>query len=228
MLVGDGKPGAWCWGICFWENIGGIWGVSAWTMPLSWPENNAPILDNLYKKCYNKCNDDNKKVICHQNPKFALYGVFPLQGIKSRRTPENAVQTIYIKYGNTKNLKLYAVDGQHKNAYTYIYKKDFLLKIYHVVTIWLQLSGSLDSEKSPCYNGGTVKERIVTSEKVAVCQKLTVRTLKSEQPFLGKDTISGKYAKMAKAGACQKMEAPAVVAEERYPKTGNPILYSKW
>lgn len=26
MLVGDGKPGAWCWGICFWENIGGIWG----------------------------------------------------------------------------------------------------------------------------------------------------------------------------------------------------------
>lgn len=71
MLVGDGKPGAWCWGICFWENIGGIWGVSAWTMPLSWPENNAPILDNQQKKCYNKCNDDNKKVISHQTGKNA-------------------------------------------------------------------------------------------------------------------------------------------------------------
>ena len=45
---------------------------------------------------------------------------------------------------------------------------------------------------------------------------------------LGKDTILAKYAKMAKAGACQKMETPAVVSEERYLKTGSPILYSKW
>ena len=45
---------------------------------------------------------------------------------------------------------------------------------------------------------------------------------------LGKDTILAKYAKMAKAGACQKMETLAVVAKELYPKTGNPILYSKW
>ena len=43
----------------------------AWTMPLSWPENNAPIFDNLYRKCYNKCNDDNKNVICHQTGKNA-------------------------------------------------------------------------------------------------------------------------------------------------------------
>ena len=49
---------------------------AAWTMPLSWPENNAPTFDNLYRKCYNKCNDDNKKAISHQSPKFALYGVF--------------------------------------------------------------------------------------------------------------------------------------------------------
>lgn len=104
--------------------------------------------------------------------------------------------------------------------HTYIYRKGILLKVCHVVTIWLQLSGSLDSEKSPCYNGGTVKERIVTSEKVAVCQKLAVRTLKTEYPFLGKDTILAKYAKMAKAGACQKMETLAVVAKEQYPKTG--------
>ena len=48
-------------------------GTSAdWTMPLSWPENNAPTFDNSYIKCYNKCNDDNKNVISHQTVKFAL------------------------------------------------------------------------------------------------------------------------------------------------------------
>ena len=57
--------------------------------------------DNSYIKCYNKCNDDNKKAICHQTVKFALYGVFAFRDIKSRRTPKNAVQRIYIKYGNT-------------------------------------------------------------------------------------------------------------------------------
>ena len=58
--------------------------------------------DNSYRKCYNKCNDDNKNVISHQSPKFALYGVFAFMGIKSRRTAKNAVQRIYLKYGNTK------------------------------------------------------------------------------------------------------------------------------
>ena len=29
------------------------------------------ILDNLYRKCYNKYNDDNKKAICHQTGKNA-------------------------------------------------------------------------------------------------------------------------------------------------------------
>ena len=80
------------------------------------------ILDNLYRKCYNKCNDDNKKAISHQSPKFALYGVFAFMGIKSRRTPKNAVQAIYIKTGNTKSLKLCAVQGQLKKAYLYISK----------------------------------------------------------------------------------------------------------
>ena len=51
---------------------------AAWTMPLSWPENNAPIFDNSYRKCYNKCNDDNKNVICHQTGYNALQSVFPL------------------------------------------------------------------------------------------------------------------------------------------------------
>ena len=62
----------------------------------------AAIFDNLYRKCYNKRSDNNKNVICHQSPKFALYGVFAFGDIKSRRTAENAVQRIYIKYGNTK------------------------------------------------------------------------------------------------------------------------------
>ena len=81
--------------------------------------------DNLYKKCYNKRSDDNKNVISHQSPKFALYGVFAFRDIKSRRAAKNALQRIYIKYGNTKSLKLYAVGGQLKTAYIYIYKKAF-------------------------------------------------------------------------------------------------------
>ena len=78
--------------------------------------------DNSYKKCYNKRSDNNKNVICHQSPKFALYGVFAFMGIKSCGTPENAVQRIYIKYGNTKLPKMYAVGGQQKTAYLYISK----------------------------------------------------------------------------------------------------------
>ena len=76
--------------------------------------------DNLYRKCYNKCNDDNKKAISHQTVKFTLQAAFAFMGIKSRLTAENAVQRIYIKTGNTKSLKLYAVGGQRKKAYIYI------------------------------------------------------------------------------------------------------------
>ena len=77
------------------------------------------ILDNSYRKCYNKCNDDNKNVISHQTVKFALQAAFAFRGIKSRRTTENAVQRIYLKYGNTKRPKLYAVGGQRETAYLY-------------------------------------------------------------------------------------------------------------
>ena len=78
------------------------------------------ILDNSYRKCYNKCNDNNKKAISHQTGKFALYGVFVIRDIKSCRTPENAVQRIYIKTGNTKQPELYAVQGQREKSYLYI------------------------------------------------------------------------------------------------------------
>ena len=40
------------------------------------------ILDNLYRKCYNKCNDDNKNVISHQTGKNAPTSRFCLQGYK--------------------------------------------------------------------------------------------------------------------------------------------------
>ena len=76
--------------------------------------------DNLYKKCYNKRSDNNKKAICHQTGKFALYGVFAHRDIKSRRTPKNALQAIYIKYGNTKWHDLYTIQGQRETAYIYI------------------------------------------------------------------------------------------------------------
>lgn len=83
------------------------------------------IFDNLYRKCYNKCNDDNKKAICRQSPKFALYGVFAFRDIKSCWAAENAVQTIYIKYGNTKRPELYVTQGHTKKSYLYIRKRAF-------------------------------------------------------------------------------------------------------
>ena len=48
---------SWCWGMFSAENNG---------------RTATAILDNLYRKCYNKCNDDNKNVISHQTVKFAL------------------------------------------------------------------------------------------------------------------------------------------------------------
>ena len=81
--------------------------------------------DNSYRKCYNKRSDNNKNVISHQSPKFALQAVFAFGDIKSRRTPENAVQRIYIKFGNTKTVKMCAVGGQLKTAYIYIRKNAF-------------------------------------------------------------------------------------------------------
>ena len=72
----------WCWRVCgepgelvktfttcqelaSWQVLGAVLGELA-------------ILDNLYIKCYNKCNDDNKKAISHQTVKFTLQSVFPL------------------------------------------------------------------------------------------------------------------------------------------------------
>ena len=65
--------------------------------------------DNSYRKCYNKRSDNNKKAICHQTAKFALQDVFAFGDIKSRRTPENAVQRIYINLHIIKPYNLHTI-----------------------------------------------------------------------------------------------------------------------
>ena len=58
-----------------------------------------------------------KMLFVTRRAKMPLQGVLPLPPIKSRRTPENAVQRIYINFGNTKLPKVYAVGGQHTIIY---------------------------------------------------------------------------------------------------------------
>ena len=58
-----------------WKILGAV-PEAEWYRGIFLPENNVwtamATFDNSYRKCYNKCNDDNKKAICHQSPKFAL------------------------------------------------------------------------------------------------------------------------------------------------------------
>ena len=99
--------------------------------------------DNSYRKCYNKRSDNNKKAISHQSPKFALYGVFAFMGINSRRAAKNAVQRNFPSSGNTKSLKLYAVQGQRETVYLYIQKRHFVKSLscgYKIVIIFPLLS----------------------------------------------------------------------------------------
>ena len=79
-----------------------------------------------------------KKLFVTRRATMALESVFPLRDIKSRRTPKNAVQRIYIKFGNTKSLKLYAIQGQQEKSYLYIQKRHFVKNIscgYKMVTV---------------------------------------------------------------------------------------------
>lgn len=85
------------------------------------------------------------------------------------------------------------------------------------------MTGGLEGAKM-----GTMKGAESPAEKVGRLEMVSSPYFDNRIAVLGKDTILAKYAKMAKAGACQKMETLAVVAKERYPKTGSPILYSKW
>ena len=58
------------------ENTGG--GTGGYSLLRITAGDLMATFDNSYIKCYNKCNDNNKKAICHQSPKFALQSVFPL------------------------------------------------------------------------------------------------------------------------------------------------------
>ena len=79
-----------------------------------------------------------KRLLVTRRAKMALESVFPSLGLNSRRTAKNAIQRIYIKYGNTERLEMYAIQGQLEKV-IHIYKqKGSLLKIYQAVTIWLQ------------------------------------------------------------------------------------------
>ena len=58
-------------------------------------------LDNLYRKCYNKCNDDNKNVISHQTGKNASVSRFSSLGYNfpmSRQKRRTAKFPIIWKY----------------------------------------------------------------------------------------------------------------------------------
>ena len=93
-----------------------------------------------------------KMLFVTRRAKMPLQGVLPLPPIKSRRTPKNAVQRIYIKYGNTKLPDLYAVGGQREKSYLYIQKRHFVKSVtsgYKIVIILPLLSrrggGSISS-----------------------------------------------------------------------------------
>ena len=75
-----------------------------------------------------------KMLLVTRRAKMPLQGVLPLPPIKSRRTPENAVQRIYIKYGNTKQPELYAVQRQQEKVIPIYTRGNTLLKVCHVVT----------------------------------------------------------------------------------------------
>ena len=56
------------------ENTGG--GTGGYSLPRITAGDLMAILDNSYRKCYNKCNDDNKKAISHQTGKNASVSRF--------------------------------------------------------------------------------------------------------------------------------------------------------
>ena len=78
------------------------------------------------------------------------------------------------------------------------------------------LTGGLEGDRM-----GTMKGAASPRRKWGSLSEAGSPYLENRIAVLGKDTISGKWAKMVKAGACQELETPAVVAEELYPKTGS-------
>ena len=101
-----------------------------------------------------------------------------------------------------------------RKSHTYIYKKGILLKIYHVVTKWLQLSDYAWQPPPPMVRWVQRKEERASRLEAGSLSEAGSLYFEKWITVLGKDTILGKWAKMVKAGACQEMEKPAVVVEE--------------
>lgn len=88
---------------------------------ISWPENNAPILDNPYRICYNKRSDNNKKVISHQTGKNGLvrrFRVYPYKIPLNRRKRHTAHLHRNWEYNFGKSVRLW-----NTHLYTYKYTK---------------------------------------------------------------------------------------------------------
>ena len=64
-----------------------------------------------------------KMLFVTRRAKMPLQSVFAHRDIKSRGAAKNAVQAIYIKFGNTKTAKMCAVGGQREKSYLYISKE---------------------------------------------------------------------------------------------------------
>ena len=64
-----------------------------------------------------------KMLFVTRRAKMPLQSVFAHRDIKSCGTPENAVQRIYIKTGNTKLPEMCVVGGQREKSYLYISKE---------------------------------------------------------------------------------------------------------
>lgn len=75
--------------------------------------------DNLYRKCYNKCNDDNKKAICHQTGKNASVSRFSSLGYKITPNAEKRRTANLHKNWEYKMLKIVC---HTRTAYYYIYR----------------------------------------------------------------------------------------------------------
>ena len=96
--------------------------------------------DNSYRKCYNKCNDDNKNVISHQTGKNAptrRFAPCPYKIPLSRRKRRVANFHKFWKYKKHKIVRHTRTAGSGIPIYT---QGITLLKVCHVVTKWLQLS----------------------------------------------------------------------------------------
>ena len=147
-----------------------------------------------------------KMLLVTRRAKMPLYGVFAFGDIKSCGTAENAVQRIYIKFGNTKWLKLYAVQGQRETAYLYKAIGHFVKNVscgYKMVTvIRLRLLSR--------FGGGT----IMTMRGAASPRRKWSRLSETDSPYLENRTDPARnntLLEKCRISAHQSKREPVVV-----------------